>query len=147
MNVEVFPNFRLAYVRIIGKYGIENKETMEKIKEWARKRQLYNEDAIIFGIIYDNTETTPPEKCRYDACIVIHKDYKIDNNVEEREFIGEKFVVFKIIHTVDEIQKTYMEIFPKIIKEGFKIANKPIVERYSVKMIENGFCEICIPIE
>jgi DNA gyrase inhibitor GyrI len=147
MNIEFFLNYRLVYIRKIGKYGIENKGIMKKIKKWAKKHQLYNEDTIIFSIMHDNPETTPPEKCRYDACIIIHKDFKIDNNVEECEFIGGKFIVFKIIHTTEEIQKAYMEIFPKIVKEGFKIADKPVIERYSVKMVENGFCEICIPIE
>jgi DNA gyrase inhibitor GyrI len=147
MHIETFPNYRLAYIRRIGKYGIENKEIMEKIKSWAKEKQLLNDEAIIFSIMQDNPQTTPLEKCRYDACIVISKDFEIDNNVKECEFIGRKFAVFKIIHTTEEIQKAYMEIFPKIIKEGFKIASEPILERYSVKMVENGFCEICVPVE
>jgi DNA gyrase inhibitor GyrI len=39
-----------------------------------------------------------------------------------------------------------MEIFPAIIKEGYKIDNKPIIERYTLEMVENNFCEICVPI-
>jgi DNA gyrase inhibitor GyrI len=147
MTVENFLNCRIAYIRRIGKYGIENKETMEKIKEWAKKRQLYNKDAIIYSIMHDNPEITSPEKCRYGACIIIKKDFDIDDSVEECDFIGGKFIVFKIIHTTEEIQKAYMEIFPKIIIEGYKIANRPIIERYSFKMVKDGFCEICVPIE
>jgi DNA gyrase inhibitor GyrI len=40
-----------------------------------------------------------------------------------------------------------IEILPKIIKEGYKIANRPIIERYSSEMVENGFCEICVHIK
>jgi DNA gyrase inhibitor GyrI len=147
MKIEIIPNYRLAYIRRVGKYGIENKETMERIKNWAKEKQLFNDQAIIFSIMQDNPETTPPEKCRYDACIVISMNSQIDNTVEECNFIGGKYAVFKIIHTAEEIEKAYSEIFPKIIKEGLIITNKPIIERYSIKMVKDGFCEICVPIE
>ena len=147
MVIEIFPNYRLAYIRRTGKYGIENKEIMEKIKNWAKGKQIFNDDTIIFSIMQDNPENIPPEKCRYDAGIIIPQNFELDKNVEECEFIGGKYMVFKIIHTKEEIQKAYMEIFPKIVNEGYKIVEKPIIERYSVKMVEEGFCEICIPIE
>jgi len=146
MNIENIPNCRLAYMRRIGEYGPKNKDTMEKLKEWAKSKQLFNKNAIIYGIAQDNSETTAPESCRFDACIIISQDFIIDNNVDECEFIGGKYAVFKILHTPEEIQKAYMEIFPKIFKEGLKFADKPVIERYSMEMVENGFCEICVPI-
>jgi DNA gyrase inhibitor GyrI len=147
VEIENIKNSRIAYIRQYGKYGLENKNTMEKLKDWARANNLFNKDAIIYGIAQDNPEITEPEKCRFDACIIIPQDFVIDSNVQECEFIGGKYSVFKIIHTAEEIQKAYMEIFPKIIKEGLQIANKPIIERYSIKMVENHFCEICVPLE
>ena len=146
MNIENINNCRLAYIRRIGKYGIENKNTMEKLKEWAKIRNLFNKNAVIYSIAQDNPDITSPENCRYDACIIIPKDFVIDENVNECEFIGGKYVVFKIMHTSEEIQKAYLEIFPKIIEAGLKIVNKPIIERYSINMVENNFCEICVPI-
>jgi DNA gyrase inhibitor GyrI len=146
MNIEIIPNCRLAFMRRIGKYGPENKETMEKLKEWAKSNHLFNKDAIIYSIVQDNPEITVPEKCRYDSCIIIPQDFTIDDSVEECEFIGGKHAVFKIIHTSEEIQKAYMEIFPNILKAGLKIADKPIIEKYSIGMVENNFCEICVPI-
>jgi DNA gyrase inhibitor GyrI len=96
MNIETFSNYRLAYIRKAGKYGIENKETMEKLKMWAKGKLIFNYDAIIFGIAQDNPEITPPENCRYDACITIPKNFKIDTNAEECEFIGGKYAVLKV---------------------------------------------------
>ena len=146
MDIEIIENCRLAYIRRIGKYGIENKNTMEKLKEWAKTRNIFDKNAVIYSIAQDNPETTLPENCRYDACIIIPNNFVIDENVNECEFIGGKYAVFKIIHISEEIQKAYMEIFPKIIKEGIKIADKPIIERYSISMVENNYCEICVPI-
>jgi len=147
MNIETIRNCRLAYIRKIGKYGIENKNTMEKLKEWAKKRNLFNKDAVIFSIAQDNPETTLSENCRYDACIIISNDFVIDENVNECEFIGGKYAVFKIIHTSEEIKKAYTEIFQNVLKEGLEIANKPIIEKYTISMVENNFCEICVPIK
>ena len=147
MNIETIKNCWLAYIRNIGKYGIENKNTMEKLKEWAKKRNLFNKDAVIFSIAQDNPETTFSENCRYDACIIISNDFVIDENVNECEFIGGKYAVFKIIHTSEEIQKTYMEIFQNVLKEGLEIANKPIIEKYTLSLVENNYCEICVPIK
>jgi DNA gyrase inhibitor GyrI len=146
MDIEVIQNCRLAFMRRIGKYGSENKNIMEKLKGWAKSNQLFTRNATIYSIAQDNPETTDPEKCRYDACIIIPQDFTIDDNVEECEFIGGKYAVFKIIHTSEAIQKAYMEIFPNILKKGLKIAGKPIIERYSIGMVENNFCEICVPI-
>jgi DNA gyrase inhibitor GyrI len=146
MKMEFFPTYRLAFMRSVGQYGRNNKDTMENIKKWAMKRQLFDKNAIIFGIAQDNPEITPPEKCRYDACIIIPVDFVIDNDVEECEFEGGKYAVFKIAHTAEEIQKAYMEIFELITKGELKMADKPIVERYSMELIENNFCEICAPV-
>jgi len=147
MNIEYLPNCRLAFMRQIEKYGIENKNTMEKLKEWAKVNQLFNKNAIIYGIAQDNPEITEHENCRFDACITIPQNFITDDNVEECEFIGGKYAVFKIIHTSEEIQKAYMEIFPKILDKGLEIDNKPIIERYTIEMVENNFCEICVPIK
>jgi DNA gyrase inhibitor GyrI len=46
MTIENISNSRLAFVRRTGKYGQENKETMEKLKEWAKSKQLFNKSAI-----------------------------------------------------------------------------------------------------
>jgi len=146
VNIENIPYCRLAYIRRTGKYGQENKATMEKLKEWAKANNLLNKDAVIYGIAQDNAETTAPENCRFDACIVIPQDFIIDNNVEECEFIGGKYAVFKIAHTPEAIQKAYSEIFSKLSEEGLQFANKPIIERYTMEMIANNYCEICVPI-
>ncbi|MDV2888408.1 GyrI-like domain-containing protein, partial [Alkalihalophilus pseudofirmus] len=79
---ETLPNYRIAYVRQVGPYGPANRLAMEKVKKWAAEKKL-TKSAIIFGIPQDNPETTNPENCRYDACVVIAKDYQIDDSICE----------------------------------------------------------------
>lgn len=81
-RVETLPNYCIAYVRRVGSYGPANNEVMEKLKRWTKKKNLLK-SATLLAIPQDNPETTLPENCRFDACIVISKDYQIDNTVQE----------------------------------------------------------------
>lgn len=103
-KVETLPNYRIAYVRRIGPYGNANFEVMEKLKKWAKERNLLK-SAILFAIPQDNPETTLPENCRFDACIVISKDYQMDDSIYEGELSGGKYLLYEVKHTAANIQK------------------------------------------
>ena len=145
-KVETFPNYRIAYMRRVGRYGLANIEVMEKLKKWAKEKNLL-ESAILFAIPQDNPETTLPDHCRFDACIVIPNDYQVDNSVFEGELSGGKYLIYEIKHTADDIQKAYSDIFQSLQKNGYKMENKPIMEKYIGDMISNPNCEICIPVK
>lgn len=147
IHIETFPKYRIAYVRQIGPYGPANSQAMERIKKWAEQKNLLTESAIILGIPQDNPETTLPKNCRYDACIVISKDYPIDASICEGELSGGNYAICKVKHTAEAIQRAWAEIFPAIEKCGHEIDSKPIIERYTGDMINNEFCELCVPIK
>ncbi|MET3846472.1 DNA gyrase inhibitor GyrI [Paenibacillus sp. OAE614] len=91
IKFEMMPKTRIAFVRQVGSYGPRNIQVMEALKKWAAEKNLLNESSILLGIAQENPESTPPEKCRYDACIVIPDDYRIDdtdNNIFETELAG-----------------------------------------------------------
>ncbi|WP_017153032.1 AraC family transcriptional regulator [Bacillus bingmayongensis] len=146
MKVETLPKYRIAYVRQVGPYGPASIQAMEKLKKWAVEKNLAK-SAIILGIPQDNPETTLPENCRYDACIVISKDYQIDDSICESELSGGKYVIYKVKHTAEDIHKAWAEIFPALQNSGYQIDNKPILERYTADMINNHYCEICVPVK
>ncbi|MGE8207641.1 AraC family transcriptional regulator [Heyndrickxia sp. NPDC080065] len=145
-KVETLPNYRIAYMRRVGPYGPANIEVMEKLKKWAKEKNLL-ESAILLAIPQDNPEKTLPENCRYDACIVISKDYQLDDSICETELSSGKYAIFKVKHTAEDIQKAYTDIFPSLQSNGYQIDNKPIMERYTVDMVNNHYCEICVPVE
>ncbi|MFD1775406.1 AraC family transcriptional regulator [Paenibacillus rhizophilus] len=147
IKVETLPTYRIAYVRQVGPYGPANTQAMEKLKKWAEEKNLLTESAIILGIPQDNPETTLPENCKYDACIVISKDYSMDDSICEGELSEGKYVVFKVKHTAEDIQKAWAEMFPALQNSGYQMDNKPILERYTGDMINNHFCEICVPVK
>ena len=148
MIIEQMPLMNIAFNRNVGPYGKGNYTTMERIKKFAKDNNLFNEDTIILGISRDNPETTKPEKCRYDACIVVSENFKTEEHDIQKGIIeGGKYAVFIIEHTAEAVQKAWNEIFQDVLSRGYKIdSSKCILERYRVKMIKNNKCEICVPI-
>ncbi|SFF47404.1 DNA gyrase inhibitor GyrI [Paenibacillus algorifonticola] len=147
IKIETLPKYRIAYVRQVGSYGPANSQAMEKLKQWAKRKNLLTESTILLGVPQDNPETTLPENCRYDACIVISKDYLDDELISESELDGGTYVICTIKHTAEAIQRAWNEIFPYLQKTGYQMDNKPILERYIGEMLNNDFCEICVPIK
>jgi len=148
IKIEKIPSCRIAYIRQVGSYGTGNVQTMEKLKHWAKSNNLFNDKSIIFGIAHDNPETTKPENCRYDTCIVVSNDYYVNEGyVNQGNIIGGNYAVFKISHTVEAVKKAWIEIFPELLKQGYQFdETRPILERYIVEMVNNQYCEICVPI-
>lgn len=147
MTVETLPKYRIAYVRQVGPYGPANIQVMVKLKKWAKEKNLLVKSAILFGIPQDNPETTLPENCRYDACLVISNDYQMDDSMCESELSGGEYVSYKVKHTAEDIQKAWMEIFLDLQNSGYRMDNKPVFERYIGDMIDNDYCDICIPVK
>ncbi|MBU7592409.1 AraC family transcriptional regulator [Metabacillus halosaccharovorans] len=145
-KTETIPNYRVAYVRRVGPYGPENITVMEKLKRWAREKDLLK-SAILFGIPQDNPETTQPENCRFDACIVISENDEIDETMSLNVISGGKYLVYEVNHTAVDIQKAYENIFSAIQNNEFEMDNKPIMERYTGDIITNPNCDICVPVK
>lgn len=147
-SIEIIPSYKIAYIRRIGPYGSENVKIMEQLKSWARENNLLNDSSIILGIAQDNPQFTEPKDCRYDTCLVVSDESKVDNEyINLGETIGGKYCVFKISHTADAVQKAWMEIFLELSKRNYKFdERRTIIERYAMKMINNHYCEICVPI-
>jgi DNA gyrase inhibitor len=147
VRVDTLPSYRIAYVRQIGPYGPANVQAMEAIKRWAMGKGLLTESAILFGIPQDDPQATPPQKCRYDACIAIANEVAVDDCVSKCEVHGGQYVVFRIKHTAEDIQRAWAGLFPALHRMGYSIDSKPILEKYNGNMANNDYCEICVPIK
>ena len=149
INIETIPSCSIAYIRQVGAYGAENILTMEKLKHWSVANNLMNSKTVIFGIAHDNPQTTPPENCRYDACILlIDKTFPADGNVVKHgELSGGKYAVFIVKHTAQAIEQAWVHIFPALSVNGlFYDSTRPILERYAAEKVQQHLCEICVPI-
>lgn len=144
-KIETLPNYRIAYMRRVGPYGPANIVVMAALKKWAKEKGLL-ESAILFAIPQDNPETTFPDHCRFDACIVIPHDYQVDDSVFEGEISGGKYLIYDVKHTAEDIQKAYSDIFSSLQNNEFQLDNRPMMEKYMGDMVNNPYCEICVPL-
>lgn len=148
ISIEMIPSYKIAYIRRTGPYGGENVQVMEQLKSWARENNLLDENSIILGIAQDNPQFIEPKHCRYDTCLVVSGELKADSNyINTGRIIGGKYCVFKISHTSDAVNKAWTEIFSELAKINYEFDDsRPILERYTMKMINMHYCEICVPI-
>lgn len=166
MHVENMPEQSIVYMRRTGMYGMENQALMEQFKTWVMQHNLFTEDAVILGIALDDARCTKPEECRYDTCLIVSgqlnseslraavKNNCLDTNtkmgylpINERTLPGGKYVVLVLPHTAEAVQKAWTEALPTLIDMGYvPDTARPIIERYSKKMIDRHYCELCVPI-
>src|SRR5262249_41872337 len=74
INVVDTAPTRVAYLRHLGAYGPDVGAFWNKtVMPWIGSLGLL--DKPRYGIGLDNPSVTPPEKCRYDACIEVPADF------------------------------------------------------------------------
>ncbi len=147
ITIEELPESRIAYFRNVGEYGgKQNKELMESFKKWAQVNGVFH-NSVILGIPQDNPSITPKEECRYDVCVVINKDFNVPQPAQVSKLPGGKYAVFLLDHTKEAVSEFWGIIFSEIEKNSLTIREEPIIERYTLQMIDNHLCEILVPIQ
>lgn len=119
MKVEIknLPAYRVAYVRQTGPYGPVLQKAWTRITEWAGKNALLGPNAAVLGISWDNPELTPPERCRYDACVILPDDFQADeeglahSGVSVQRLEGGQYACYRRPTRMDEYFQAWGELF------------------------------------
>ncbi|MEC0302114.1 AraC family transcriptional regulator [Terribacillus saccharophilus] len=146
VKIENIPTYRIAYFRRVGPYGAANYQTMQRLKEWAAAEKLLSDTSIILGISQDNIESTAPQKCRYDAALVVPEDFQ-DDEALIGDLRGGKYICITVQHTVEAMKQAWADIFQELSNHGLEIDSRPTFERFTTEMLREHYCEICIPIK
>lgn len=148
MNCENLDTSTVLYMRRTGPYGECNYVLMDKFKMWLYEQNLLCDDTVILGIPLDNPNTTEANKCRYDVCVIDSECLKPDSDeVKRRQIDGGKYVVFLIEHTTEAVQRAWAEFFAELNNNNYLLdTSRPIIERYSKKLVDNNYCELCVPV-
>jgi AraC family transcriptional regulator len=156
MNVIVknLPTYRLAYMRNVGAYGAQSAvpQLWLKLMRWAQPRELWTSDRICLGIAHDDPRVTDPDKCRYDACIVIPAGIALDAQVNVVDFPGGKYAFAPFHGTAREIAGCWEQVFASWMPgSGFQPDDRPFVELYRGDAVdEKTFvvsCDLCTPVK
>lgn len=146
IHVETTPAAAVVYMRRVGAYGEQNFKLMQTMKEWVRKQSLWDNNGAIYAIAQDNPAIVPPEKCRYDVCYVTEQNFD-EEGIQHGSLPDGTYLICQIPHTSQDVQRFWGSIGNILAHEKKQLdENRPILERYQLFLVENGYCEFCIPI-
>ncbi len=151
MRIEKIEPMRVACIRHLGPYENCGK-AWERLFVWAGKRQLVGAETVSIGVSYDDPETTPPEKIRYDACITVGSDVESEDEVKVMEIGGGEYAKITHVGSYKDIKGAYRHLIGELIPQsGRKMRNAPCLEIYidnpDEVPEEKRRTELCVPIE
>lgn len=155
-KIETMADTAYIFMRRTGAYGAENAVLMQSFKAWLRSRKLLAENSVILGIAQDDPDVVPPEKCRYDVCLLADDsgqcpagthDPVSGNTLGYGSTGGGVYAVFTIEHSAQAVEHAWSVLFSELGKLKLTAdCSRPVLERYACPMVRNHQCEICIPV-
>ncbi len=151
MNVAVreLPRYRVAYMRYVGPYGPHGiPELWKRFRKWME----LGPNSIKLGIGHDDPDVTAPEKCRYDACVVVPESFAGDTWVNVIDVPGGKYAVAEFIGTADKIREAWEALYRSWLPgSGYQPDDRPCLEVYRGNPEVDGRpgtfrCELCVPV-
>ena len=155
MNVRVtpVPGYRVAYMRYVGPYGAHGiPELWKRLRQWMETHGLVSDSTIALGVAYDDPDVTAPDRCRYDACMLVPPDFAADRWVNVTDLAGGKCAVSPFVGTAHEIRGAWDALYRTWLPgSGYEPDDRPCFEVYrgdpSVKGKPGVFrCELCLPV-
>ena len=146
MKIESFDCATFAYMRRIGPYGQANRQLIQTFKTWLIHENLVGQAAIL-ALACDDPATTPAAQCRYDVGIVVSNNLAFKAPIAQRELMGGRYVIFEIEHTASAIGQFYQQLTATEKTGQWSRRSAPIVERYQPGLVNQGRCELLVPIK
>jgi AraC family transcriptional regulator len=129
-EVKDFPTTKVAYVRHTGPYT-ECGEAWQKLAAWAGAKGLFGPETKFYGISWDDPETTPPEKVRFDACITVAETVEVEGEVKLGEIGGGAYLSTVHKGPYQRLIMSYKELYgSKIPEMGLEFRHAPSIEHY-----------------
>ena len=155
MNVQVreSPPYHVAYMRYVGPYGAHGiPELWMKLRTWIDARGLGSPDTITLGVAHDDPAVTAPERCQYDACVVVPPDFAPDRSVSVTNVAGGRYAIAHFEGSAHEIQGAWDRIFADWLpRSGYQPDDRPCYELYRGHPMKDTTrdvfrCELSLPV-
>lgn len=154
VSIQELPDYRVAYLRHIGPYGGPGIPALwEEFTKWSHAQGFMNPPRNMFGISHDNPETTPPDRCRYDACIEVDADFSPSGEISVQTIPGGKYACAEFQGSAADIGPAWKWVCGEWLPQsGYQFDDRLFFEFYPNDincMPEPGIfvCKICIPVK
>jgi GyrI-like small molecule binding domain len=78
---------------------------------WMETHDLISNQTVTLGVAYDDPDITAPDRCRYDACVVVPADFTPDRWVNVMDVPGGKFTVSGVAGSAHEIRGAWEALY------------------------------------
>jgi AraC family transcriptional regulator len=109
VHIEKVPVMRVAFMRHVGPYS-EVEKAWEKMLSWAGQRGLLGPRTTYVGIGHDDPQVTPPDRLRYDACIVVADNFQPEADVGVEQVGGGEYAVTTHRGPYEKLWETYAQL-------------------------------------
>ncbi|AZC23316.1 AraC family transcriptional regulator [Pseudomonas sessilinigenes] len=151
VTIKELPPVRVAYLRYIGAYGPGiGLFWQQTVIPWMAENGLMGRAR--YGIGHDDPYVTPPEKCRYDACVEVPLDFKGRDSAVVTTLPGGLYAITHYQGKGPDIADTWSELCRDWLpKSGMQPDARPAFELYPVdaRYDQTGDLEfdICFPVK
>ena len=133
VRIEQRPARFIAFVRHVGPYD-QVGEAWGQLMKWGWSKMIFGRPET-FGLCYDDPETTPAGKLRYEACMVVRERTRPKGPVEVRSLEATTYAVSAHDGPLALIGETYAKLAGQIAKgpiDGirWRLGDPPSIEWY-----------------
>jgi AraC family transcriptional regulator len=151
IRIEHVPPMKVAYVRHHGPYDTCC-QAWGRIYNWAGRNNFIRPGTLGIGASYDDPETTPPEKIRYDACLTCKDDFAANGDVEVQTLGGGQYVTAVHRGSYQKIKDSFRYLMSKWLPlNGRRMRDAPCLEIYLDDPGNTPEAEVrtklCVPVE
>lgn len=146
---------RVLFVRHVGPYS-ECGGAWQKLFGYAFPRGLVGPTAAMIGLVHDDPDVTPPDRVRYDACLIVPPTYEhpetADGDTAMQEIPGGLFAQATHRGPYDRLGQTYSSLCGGWMPgSGYEPAARPAYECYKNSPMTTApddlVTDIFIPVE
>jgi AraC family transcriptional regulator len=143
----------LAYIRVTGPYATSSSpqttnSPWQILLKAMQLRRVRLESPRYVGVCHDDPQITSDEDIRFDAGVIVSKEYKGDSLIRVRELKAGPYIVARHVGTVQQLTESYEYLLNEwIANTPYQLRNEPLFEVYhNTDPNDDGGIDVRIPI-
>ncbi|WP_432799369.1 AraC family transcriptional regulator [Poriferisphaera sp. WC338] len=112
IRIEDCNPLNVAFMRHVGPYD-QCGELWQKFMGIMGSKGMLNHPLETIGMGHDDPEVTPPEKLRYDACLVVPEDFQAEGEVGVQTIPGGRYAIATHHGAYEGLRQAYGDFYGK----------------------------------
>ncbi len=152
VEVRMVPGFRVVYQRHFGSYDAPGVQTaFDDLVRWAKPRGFDLRERYL-GIPWDDSGVTVEDKCRFDACLIVPGEVRLESGVNSQLIPQGRYAVSRCAVVANDFDLPWTQLMRDWLPaSGFQPADGPRFEVYhsdgSHDPQGRWQVEVCLPVQ